>query len=161
MKQTVRKLKFYRGKQFNVLTFIVYVIIWKLAWKLRFFTSEKKKTSSFRSKNRASKASPCILMSSYAANHGVRDGCDIRWTLILPITHIDIDIVCIVIVSSRKKKENNTHQSKKTTATEKNKPPKKKKKIIPASSKVRLIFTGYCSNWMLPRKPGYSKAITS
>lgn len=129
MKQIVRKLKLYRGKQFNVLTFIVYIIIWKFAWKLRFFTSEKKKkTSLFRSKNRASKASPCILMSSYAANHGVRDGCDIRWTLILPITHIDIDIVCIVIVSSRKKKKRTTHTNLKKQQQQKRTNRLKKKK---------------------------------
>jgi len=88
-----------------------------------------------------------------------QDGCDIQGEPYLTyVTHINIDIVRIVIALREPTSKNQKKEKEKT-----------KKKInspvraIPYNPpfQVRLIFTGYCSNWMLPRKPEYSKAITS
>lgn len=75
--------------------------------------------------------------------------------LILLIMHIDIDTIRIVIVpipvksSTGRRKEEKKKKRKQTVSPSNSAAP---------ASRVRLIFTGYCSNWMLPRKPGYSKS---
>ena len=107
----------------------MYAIVWEQAWKCTFrVRREKLLRNCSGSSWKLARREP----------RRVRDGCDIRWTLTLPITHIDIDIVCIVIVSSRKKQQQQQQhtpiqqeqQQEQQQQKEKktNEPPRKKKK---------------------------------